>query len=364
MKDLNGTAVVVGMMLGLAGCGGEDDACTATNNCHRAADGSPECDAGYGWLDPDSESLECVVAVVCGDGVCNSAENPWSCSADCHSCGDGRCDSGETKTSCSRDCCVPSCAGKQCGDDGCGGRCGGAAACDDQNVCTTDSCNSSNRCVHEPVEDQGLECIDRYDIKTCGEGAVTDFSCVDICLTWDATNNGFAGCQASTQSCLCVTYETPTTCTQGKRECTASGSLATCRSGASYGAEGLFWDHEDCGSLCRKAGYNGTSGCRLNDAQQGTCYCTGPQCPTACGSGQKCVEGSNGNNFCCAPNCNGKECGSDGCGGYCGSGCAAGFECNDGGCECRPECQAGSVCCGGSYCAGDCLYAYDCGCNN
>ncbi len=44
----------------------------------------------------------------------------------------------------------------------------------------------------------------------------------------------------------------------------------------------------------------------------------------------------------CTPDCTGKECGDDGCGGSCGV-CGAGTKCVDGTCECVPDC-AGKAC--------------------
>jgi len=44
--------------------------------------------------------------------------------------------------------CVPDCAGKQCGDDGCGGSCG---TCDDNIVCTFDMCDvMAGQCLYTP----------------------------------------------------------------------------------------------------------------------------------------------------------------------------------------------------------------------
>jgi hypothetical protein len=40
--------------------------------------------------------------------------------------------------------CVPNCAGRVCGDDGCGGSCG---TCNDNNGCTDDSCSAAGQCV-------------------------------------------------------------------------------------------------------------------------------------------------------------------------------------------------------------------------
>ena len=39
---------------------------------------------------------------------------------------------------------------------------------------------------------------------------------------------------------------------------------------------------------------------------------------------------------CCKPNCDGKVCGTDGCGGTCGAGCKVGENCNAGACEAAP----------------------------
>ena len=63
----------------------------------------------------------------------------------------------------------------------------------------------------------------------------------------------------------------------------------------------------------------------------------------------------------CAPQCEGKNCGDDTCGGVCGT-CGAGEVCNAGGvCECAPDCT-GKVCgddgCGGS--CGDCAVNESC----
>ena len=68
-------------------------------------------------------------------------------------------------------------------------------------------------------------------------------------------------------------------------------------------------------------------------------YCSGncglSNCGTYCGptglagqcpGGQKCVTDTYGTNFCCAPDCRGRQCGADGCGGVCGI-CGAGTEC-------------------------------------
>ena len=57
----------------------------------------------------------------------------------------------------------------------------------------------------------------------------------------------------------------------------------------------------------------------------------------------------------CVPSCNGKNCGSDGCGGYCGSAdgtCQVTQKCLNGNCICKPDCN-GKVC-GSDGCGGVC----------
>ena len=84
----------------------------------------------------------------------------------------------------------------------------------------------------------------------------------------------------------------------------------------------------------------GGDGCGLSCGE-----CAGPQ--------DACVNG-----LCvCQPDCNGKECGGDGCGGSCGTCAGPQDACIDGLCQCQPACtgkQCGDDGCGGSCgtCAG------------
>jgi|GEM_PF-6109571 hypothetical protein len=60
------------------------------------------------------------------------------------------------------------------------------------------------------------------------------------------------------------------------------------------------------------------------------------------------------NNVCCKPQCDGKECGDDGCGGSCGS-CGDGY-CSNGACVCTPSCKDKE--CGDDGCGGTCGVCY------
>ena len=87
------------------------------------------------------------------------------------------------------------------------------------------------------------------------------------------------------------------------------------------------------------------------------CYpnCKGKECgPDGCGGscgvcpeGDTCFEGQ----CVCRPSCQGKKCGPDGCGGYCGT-CDKGKSCQDGKCVCIPDCTGKE--CGSNGCGGRC----------
>ncbi len=79
------------------------------------------------------------------------------------------------------------------------------------------------------------------------------------------------------------------------------------------------------------------------------------ECPTdhKCIDGEECV-------LHCEPKCEGKQCGDDGCGGSCGE-CPFAMQCQAGLCECSPKCQdkeCGSDGCGGT--CGECAVGFQC----
>ena len=92
---------------------------------------------------------------------------------------------------------------------------------------------------------------------------------------------------------------------------------------------------ETCEGSC---GFSGVGGCDCSS----TCQSSGDCCPDYA----ECCLG-------CTPDCTGKECGDDGCGGTCGS-CGTGpqWSCVSGKCICTPYC-AGAVC-GKDGCGGLC----------
>ncbi len=90
--------------------------------------------------------------------------------------------------------------------------------------------------------------------------------------------------------------------------------------------------------------------CQAGTVVETDCAATGLTCVETIGVGASCVDGN-----ACVPNCIGRQCGSDGCGGSCGD-CSKDDTCTaDGQCvsdTCTPQC-AGRVC-GSDGCGGIC----------
>ncbi len=105
--------------------------------------------------------------------------------------------------------------------------------------------------------------------------------------------------------------------------------------------DGKDCGEDGCGGFCGTCGSGWT-------CDAGTCQCPNMVCGDACcAAAELCVEGA-----CCLPACDGKECGSDGCGGSCGT-CEGELVCQDGKCGCEfVEC-AGQCCSDGQACFED-----------
>ena len=195
--------------------------------------------------------------------------------------------------------CTPNCAGKECGNDGCGGSCG--------------ACPGT---------------------LTCHEG-----TCIDVGVI-DCNGND----QSSYPSCGNITW-------QG---CCKDDKLYYCQWGELYCA--------DCGPSGSQCGWDYTNNfydCEDHDDADpsGTYPKVCPACVPPCPPGFNCF---NGTCIPCVPNCPGKECGDDGCGGSCGD-CAPGDVCAGGQCvpdsglqECNGTAQSSYPFCGTIESAGCC----------
>ena len=238
--------------------------------------------------------------------------------------------------------CTPDCAGKKCGADGCGGNCG---ICPDGTYCDNDECIG--------------ECLPKCAKKECG-----DNGCGGVC-----------GTCADDQTCSDGQCLSLMSCAQGI-DCLFLCSMPfdacweNCVGEIAYGEQVRFLDLFDCVmEFCKDVpGGRFDIGC-FENAVASVCMniynecidckpdCGGKQCgPDGCGgSCGICPDGTYCEDFqckeTCVPQCFGKECGTDGCGGVCGT-CPGGAVCSDGKCECVPDCT-GKVC-GSDGCGGSC----------
>jgi len=180
--------------------------------------------------------------------------------------------------------------------------------CDDGLACTTDWC-LDNACQHF----QG-------DAGCCTPGATPtellaqcgpDPDGTAACQSWGCTAEGLCELVTTTPCCADDTdCDDQITCTVDI--CVGATS---CQHTAEPGLDGCCVEHTDCpvGEYC-PAGVNS---------------CT-PQLPNGegCDVGAACLGGVCVDGLCCTPDCDGKACGYDGCGGSCGACPAADQTCS------------------------------------
>jgi hypothetical protein len=373
-------------------CGG-NDICSVDGECICF----PQCDGKQCGVDgcgatcgscPDG--LNCVDGI-CGDGPCE----PECAGKDCgpNGCGDvcGTCEANEICNSAGECFCIPDCADIDCGDDGCGGSCG---SCDDgfecgnggQCVCAPDcdnkecgddgcdgscgSCNVgytclSNTCVEVGDEDSCVgHCGDASSNCYCDDLCfVLDTCCDDVCTACPELED----CNCGNGSCEPDLDEDCDTCAE---DCACEGCANECVDGECISTLCLDKDCGDdgCGGSCGECNKPDAFCVNAAACVFGTCmidvqpfYCVvGDSCvpsgtenpdepcqkcitndsqvgwsnlpdDTDCGNDKTCYEGK-----CCNYDCEGKQCGDDGCGGSCGTcieevGCSAEGLCN--GCD-------------------------------
>ena len=279
---------------GSDGCGGECGQCDAGWTCN-----------GDGTCDPPGAR--------CGDDACNGDETCGTCPADCGSCcGNGECGGAENCATCPADCacdggdvcnalsqmcdaCEPQCEGRECGTDGCGGTCGDCAG----------ECNNG-LCV--------VPCVPECDGRACGPDGCGD-TCGPAC-PGDQVCDLAGACQDAPAQC-------------GDEVCGVGEDCGNCPA--------------DCGACC------GDGEC--SDARDENCATCPVDCECDPGEGcnvelRRCVVQ-------CVPQCGGRDCGPDGCGGSCGD-CGLMEDCQGGVCrdQCVPQCAGRE--CGGDGCNGRC----------
>jgi hypothetical protein len=237
--------------------------------------------------------------------------------------------------------CVPSCTGKQCGSDGCGGQCG---TCPEKLQCTpAGKCElpCQPNCGNKDCGSNGCggSCGTCPAGASCNKDGICEIVCQPNC---DLVACGSDGCGGS-----CGLCPNGQACLYG--ECvwaTSCEELADC-----------IWDCPQWDQACKGQCYQKASPeaqdqwWQLVQCIQEVC---GPQPQEGCGG--KAIQGECAEvwNACqdCTPMCVGKMCGADGCGGNCGV-CPAGFACdNFGTCLCQPQCEGKE--CGLDSCGGSC----------
>ncbi|MCB9726945.1 MAG: IPT/TIG domain-containing protein [Deltaproteobacteria bacterium] len=185
--------------------------------------------------------------------------------------------------------CVPSCTGKACGSDGCGGVCGSCGAGD---VCSQGTCIPGGSCT-----------------TACSGKACGDDGCGGVCG-------------------VC----------KGGESCDAGTCVPNCKGSCA----GKVCGDDGCGGVCGNACDNGEF-CKDGQCVAGSCTadCAGKVCGDdgcgglcgTCQSGESCASGAcEANPANCVGSCAGKVCGDDGCGGVCGNPCGSGLACEAGAC--------------------------------
>lgn len=312
------------------GCGGSCGTCT----------GEASCQSGVCVVNPGC--LPVCTDKECGDNGCGGS---------CGTCGDPTkplCEAGKCVAKC-----VPNCLGKACGDDGCGGTCGSCATglacvathqcvptdwtCDTAKYAAEDQCDCACGAVDPDCALLTLATLGCSNEENCVTGTCQPKVPVAwTCAKPDYGNGGVCNCACGAPDPDCVAGAPLVGCATG--EVCAAGLCGACV--------------PDCtGKMC---GDNGCGGSCGNCPEPATT--SDPQ--LACVAGQ-CVDG-------CAPTpvvCNTNSCGDDGCGGTCGT-CAPGAFCNNGQCaplpgqSCAGNCKGKAP--GGCSCEGGCIQSGDC----
>ena len=331
------------------GCGGtcgecgdgeacQGGSCICLSNCTEKACGDDGCGGSCGQC---SDGDACLGPEECQEGACKPGV-PVVCNDDdpcttdacdpvsgCHYTGHaGECDDGN-----------PCTEGSMCVGGICTG--GEKVICDDGNPCTTDACSSVEGCIvvynSKPCDDTD-SCTDGdvCEDGLCASGANVCFPCQanEDCLELDDGSlcNGLVGCVEG----LCKSLpDSQLICDDMPDDCIAplcNEQTGQCEDtplpDMTYCNDGDLCTVDD---VCKAAVCSGKT-VNCNDGDE----CTTDWCDSSqgckqgplCQSGEKCEAGQ-----CvpCMPECNGKECGDDECGGSCGQ-CGPSMTCQDGAC--------------------------------
>ena len=295
------------------GCGGTCGECEEGTSCSLSGTCVPDCTpscplSGCGGPDGCGGTCGCPTGQVCDTGTCI----PSCCSTfagACNRCADGTpcagscpsgqyCDSGGT----CRSTCSPSCAGRACGSDGCGGSCGSCptgAVCGSDGQCFCDTARewfpneAHTACVRANGACDGVSTIGHCvgdiwvwcDPSGGPSGSVEYMNCVA---------QGLPGCTSvgSSGACACGPIDSNGTCGGSSNEyhfyCLSGYRVLAQDSCRQYGTSGF------CSTFVTSFGYQTScycSACRYWNASSRTCssLCSG------------CTYDSSGNYHYCPP---------------------------------------------------------------
>ena len=395
---------------------------TSATNSDTSDDGGGDTGVAVdGDAAGDGDQLDSDDAVTCTPFCVGRVCGPDGCGGTCGSCIDPAqplCD--ETVGKCAAKC-VPQCSGKSCGPDGCGGSCGACAAgatCNQDAVCLPDAWTCTAAWYGDgAVCDCGCGAADvdcsapKLPIAGCGPLQVCDATgaCSSkVPAGWTCAASTYAavdacncGCGVPDPDCKYSSLAV-VGCKGLDPVCQADGTCGACQpqcTGKECGGDGCGGSCGECADAkavcsfgkcvlpcapkplacetaqCGDDGCGGSCGtCKEGSScKDGMCVVTNPapdptSCVGHCGSsapaGCYCVASCKKSGTCCAdyadiceckPACDGKSCGSDGCGGTCGScpsdkpHCNASQQCDA---TCQPACDGKA--CGDDGCGGSC----------
>lgn len=190
-----------------------------------------ECGTDGCW----GECGECGANELCSEGSCE-------CIPDSATCGEMCCSLGQV---CFENaCCEGDCDGKECGDDGCGVKCG---ECDDKLDCTNDSCEMDGQCSAE-IDDSS--CL--IDDSCIGSGEEKPGNECQKCLplidkhSWSNQKDGYycgKNSECQNGNCECVDQQCGGTCCEGGDVCDSGACCTPACDGKECGDNG-------CGDVC------------------------------------------------------------------------------------------------------------------
>jgi hypothetical protein len=263
--------------------------------------------------------------------------------------------------------CVPDCAGKECGADGCGGACGeclGAGhTCNEAGLCQAHACESSKDCPGDLICDKGQGiCVACVLDADCGENqkCEADQTCVDIvpCVSDKDCKALDMVCDKEAGECVeCLTVDDcpvqwmcidkvcfEPACAPEEVRCNGK-DIEVCSDNRTG------WDLV---KSCPESQFCVGGKCLDQLCVPDSAYCEGTVAYLCNGAGSEtqlvkdcaddglvCLDGE-----CtqCVAKCEGSQCGDDGCGGSCGT-CPDGLPCveHDGGHVCGTACDLAAL---------------------